>query len=210
MAYIYIGDIEIFRDTDEYLTAISNLSKERRNKALSYKNDNDKLLSVMAGTLLEKAMDDFNCHYPLIRDGLGYLHSRGDNRKFFSLSHSGNLAVCVVSDKNIGIDIEASDRFDNARYLNTELGFVKKILSEPEKEYFKQNCNTDTISRIWTRKESYSKILGKGIAMDLRTINTLDEALYNSFNVEDFLGNVYMVSIAGEDTIVERVIDYCI
>lgn len=208
MAYIYIGDILYFEDKKLYESKLNSLSKERRNKALLHKNENDRLLSVMAGVLLEKAMQDFDVHYPLIRDGLGYMHSAGKDKLFFSISHSKNLAVCVVSKFNIGIDIEDIHRFEKKKYLDINSGFSKRVLSEEEKIFLEQNCNSTTISNIWTRKESYSKILGKGIAMDLRTINTLNDSQFYSCETTDSNGDKYTISIAGDDITVNRIINF--
>ena len=118
------------------------------------------------------------------------------------------IKLIVNTKFNIGIDIEDIHRFEKKKYLDINSGFSKRVLSEEEKIFLEQNCNSATISNIWTRKESYSKILGKGIAMDLRTINTLNDSQFYSYETTDSNGGKYTISIAGDDITVNRTINF--
>lgn len=198
MTYIYIGDIKRLYDKEIYDKVYSQLPKERQKKASNFKNERDKLLSVMAGYLLDMGMKDQGCKYPLLSDGLGYLHSKNEPRYYFSISHSANIAVCAVSDENIGCDVEEVGRFMKERYLNKDGAFYKKILTKKEKDYLNVNDVND-IAKLWTRKESYSKLMGKGIAMDFRKIETTKDNLFKSFTVMDKDNKEYMISLSGKD-----------
>ena len=74
---------------------------------------------------------------------------------YFNYSHSKNYIACAVSDYEVGIDIEQTNRIINnlisQKYLDNEINNKKKI----EK---------------WVKKEAYSKLKGKGFLMKFQTI----------------------------------------
>lgn len=73
----------------------------------------------------------------------------------FNLSHCSNLAVCGISDNEIGVDAELVRKYNpNAMRIFTpeERRFVETSL-RPEYEFF----------RIWTLKEALGKYGGQGI-----------------------------------------------
>ena len=82
----------------------------------------------------------------------------------FSLSHSGDWAVCAISDHPVGVDIEWCDpnrrdiasRFfhkDEIRYLNSLPPYAR----------------TDAFYSLWTLKESFVKSTGRGLDLPLRS-----------------------------------------
>ena len=82
----------------------------------------------------------------------------------FSLSHSGDWAVCAVSDHPVGVDIEwcnpdrrdIASRFfhkDEVRFLNS-LPFYQR---------------TAAFYSLWTLKESFVKSTGRGLELPLRS-----------------------------------------
>ena len=87
----------------------------------------------------------------------------------FNLSHSGGWGVCAVSAAPVGVDVElcrplkqeVAKRFFTA----TEQGFLAR---RPPEEFF----------RLWTRKESFTKALGKGLTLPLDSFSVLDDVLY--------------------------------
>lgn len=74
----------------------------------------------------------------------------------FNISHCGGLAVCGVSQKEIGVDAELIRRY-NGRAM-------KKIFSAEEQSVIAVSENPDTdFFKIWTLKESLCKFTGEGI-----------------------------------------------
>ena len=82
----------------------------------------------------------------------------------FSLSHSGDWAVCALSDHPVGVDIERCEpgrrdiasRFfhrEEVRYLNTVL----------------PSARDDAFYKLWTLKESFVKSTGRGLDLPLRS-----------------------------------------
>jgi len=82
----------------------------------------------------------------------------------FSISYSGNLAVCAVSTVNqLGVDIELIKdiNFPEFRKYFNDAEWSRIIYSEdPQRSFF----------HYWTRKESVLKADGRGLSVDLRDV----------------------------------------
>lgn len=72
-----------------------------------------------------------------------------------SLSHKGNESVAIASDKPVGIDLELiEERSDD---------FVKMSFTDKEMSLLKNKEQAEWITRFWTAKEAYGKMLGIGL-----------------------------------------------
>ena len=75
-----------------------------------------------------------------------------------SLAHTHNLfgfVICATQD--IAIDIEAINRFNNFKHINT-------ILNDLEyQEYIKSNAKSEYLANKWTTIEALSKLEGTGL-----------------------------------------------
>lgn len=72
----------------------------------------------------------------------------------FNLSHSGNFALCVLSDEGpAGVDIEIVRKH--------RAGLPDYVMSPAERKQF--DGSWEDFTRIWTLKESYVKFLGQSI-----------------------------------------------
>lgn len=75
---------------------------------------------------------------------------------FFSISHSGNYAVCAVAETPVGIDIENTGRFKRReKYM---------FFTDNETRYVNERDSARRFCIIWTRKEAYIKALGEPLA----------------------------------------------
>ncbi len=80
-----------------------------------------------------------------------------DNSVYFSISHTKKHVFCALSEQNIGIDAEETDR-------DIRLELADKILSPSEKRYFEQSKNKkETLLRLWVLKEAAAKCTGQGL-----------------------------------------------
>lgn len=112
-----------------------------------------------AGRNLLKQMYEARYHEPmppiLVTDrGKPYFVN---SKVYFSISHTKKRAFCVLSEKNVGIDAEETDR-------EISLKLAQKILSDTEKEQF--NAATDkqaALLRFWVLKEADAKCKGTGL-----------------------------------------------
>ncbi len=88
----------------------------------------------------------------------------------FSLAHSGDMAIAAFSDREIGIDLEKSDRV-----IPSEI--ISRFFSSSEAESFSGNTLL-----LWCAKEAAVKYSGKGFAKgrsDYSVPFFVDEALLN-------------------------------
>ncbi len=84
----------------------------------------------------------------------------------FSLSHSGNLALCAVSSGPVGADIQV------LRRCNERL--VSRFFTPDEREHIFSSADRDgAFTEIWALKESYVKALGAGLSMPLDSFSAL-------------------------------------
>lgn len=80
---------------------------------------------------------------------------------FFSLSHSGDLALCAVSDAPVGCDIE--------RVKHAPFEIAPRIFCSAECAYLRAAQDDSEARRrfftLWTLKESYMKMTGEGLGL---------------------------------------------
>lgn len=94
----------------------------------------------------------------------------------FNISHSGDMVVCAVDDKSVGIDIEQIRPIDLkvAKRICTEEELLYLFGYKPTEEDYTYTTNNEILTRffqLWTAKEAYGKYLGKGIEVLLVKTN---------------------------------------
>lgn len=154
--------------TESFLQRCINvIPPERRQKALRYKFDIDRKMSVISYMLLLYALqENYGITNPQIaygKYGKPYLAEHPDI--YFNISHCPKGCVCAVSDKEIGVDIQDIRPFswDIARRVccDNEL----KLLERADDKAL-------LFTKIWVMKESYVKMTGEGI-LKIDSINTM-------------------------------------
>lgn len=143
-------------DAESYNSELEKTPPEMYEKIKNYKAD--VLKRTLAGRLLiRKAVkeifkiEDFVITYN--KNGKPLL-----NFCFFNISHSGDYVICVLSDKEIGVDIQTlsplKKRESYMLFCNAECRFVNG------------SCNIEqAFYTIWTMKEAYIKAVG-GVLSD--------------------------------------------
>lgn len=80
---------------------------------------------------------------------------------FFNLSHCAGLAVCAVSESEIGVDAELIRPYKGSA--------AKRLFSESERNYiFEAADANEAFFRVWTLKECLGKAVGTGIFSGLK------------------------------------------
>ena len=156
---------ELLTDEAKFSKLYECVPKQRKAKVDGYRFKKDKALSLAAGLLLKRALQEAG----LDGDGeLGYgqygkPYPKGAEDVHFSLSHSGEWAVCALSDNPVGCDIEAM--------RNADMRIAKRFFAPEEYEYLNSirddGRRTEAFFRLWTLKESYIKCTGEGISRPL-------------------------------------------
>lgn len=138
---------------------LSFVSAKRREKVLNYKTREDQKRSLAAGLLLEQILNERGYRGEQVEaDANGKLYLPGVDDFFFSLSHSGEYAACVVSDVPVGVDIQQK----KPTKANIARRFFQCEEAESIEKQPKEN-QADMFFRYWTGKESYLKLKGEGI-----------------------------------------------
>ncbi len=119
-----------------------------------------------SGTLASKALKIYcGAAGALCHDGRGRPYFAGSDIKI-SISHSGGIWLCVLSEYETGIDIE---RIKDRDYLKTARRFFT-----PQELRFVESNGADGFFRLWTRKEAYVKYKGEGLSYGLGSFNLSD------------------------------------
>lgn len=145
---------------------IQYVSKDRIDKAMRMRHDEDKLRSL----LVEKVLNDLLLESNLITgspveleyDKYGKPSVKNIEDIYISLSHAGEYVVCMVADAPCGIDIEKTDR----NYKN----ILKRVFTKEELE---AGDNDEFYATLWTLKEAVVKAIGTGITQDFREFAVL-------------------------------------
>lgn len=161
MIEVFTVDLREINDVD-----FTKFCKERNEKISRKKTPHAKLQSIGAEMALIKAVTHF---YPDAKLPISY--NRNENGKPYltdyplciSISHSGDYAVCAVSDTEVGIDIQ------QIRKANFRI--AKRYFTSEECEYI----GNDELRffELWSKKESYLKAIGTGITVPLNSFSTL-------------------------------------
>lgn len=157
---------EIARWTDE-------LPEWRRKQVLAYKNDMGRRQSLLAYRLLCQGLREeygimeqptfvYNEHG---KPSLALPPTGGDGEgPHFSLSHCKEGVCCAISDRPVGIDIEAANR-------KISDSVIRYSMNECEQALIRESDDPQrTFLRLWTQKEAVLKRLGTGIRDDMRDI----------------------------------------
>ena len=164
---IYLFD-EYSSVTDAALTAmIQSMPEYRQQKARRYRFRRDRLSCAAAYRLLtyglkhSRGIADFTL--AVSANGKPYLADRP--KVHFSLSHCPLGCICVLSDSEVGGDIQ------DITYPGEAV--VKAVCSEAEAAAVRSSDDpARAFTRIWAMKEAYLKMLGTGITDDLKAADT--------------------------------------
>lgn len=162
-------------DEQQYTEMYRAADQERRARADRFRYEDDRRRCLCADMLARKMLADASGKTPEeITFTIGHKGKPSANVPFyFNLSHSGDLVLCAVSDKPIGVDIEQIKPF--------RAGMVTRYFTETEAAYVGGDMtpSSETVTdseicarfyRTWTAKEAYVKMTGTGISTDLTQI----------------------------------------
>ena len=148
------------------------LSPRRAEKVRKLIPKGKKAQSIGVELLLRNAVKDETGKDGIVHwdtDANGKLFLTGYSNLHVNLSHSGDYAVCAISDKPVGIDIQHCKPYD---------GMITHCMHKDEISYIETNKNpSDAFYEVWTKKESLFKACGKGIGAGLDTVSVLKDTI---------------------------------
>ena len=84
---------------------------------------------------------------------------------YFNISNSKNVSVCVISNREVGIDIQ---------YKTYKESLKNKVFNNKEQELLDKSIEKESVfTKMWTIKESYVKMKGIGLSYGLNNVDTL-------------------------------------
>ena len=176
-----------------YQKYLGMMCEKRYNRIYKKQNKADRVRSVAAEMLVRRAISSM-CDIPeedvvILEDEHGAPYIKGHD-VYISISHSGEYAVCAVSDVPVGIDIEelrpASMRVARGTFSDAETEYLGCDNDEPD------DAALGRFYEIWTAKEAYAKMKGTGIYLH----NTIDTTTLTNVVREHIDG--YIISIIEE------------
>ena len=160
---LYLASADVLEDAALFARLLETAPRERQEKVCAFRNAGAARLSLAAGLLLNLALRDCGLQAGEIRTGeYGKPCFPALPGFHFSLSHSGSMALCAVSDRALGCDIEQirGDRLRlAARFFHPQE--YAWLLALPEEE------RQEGFFRLWTSKESFIKAIGRGLSLPL-------------------------------------------
>lgn len=165
---LYVMNIDPLKDPDRFDAWYRKMPKFRQQKIDALKPLKSKLQCLGAGILMQKAMADIGIESYEIK--LGEVHKPyidGHSDVFFNISHSGDVVILGISDKEIGVDVEKIKHFSD--------NLIDYVFTQEDqalaKELTDSESDADRIyTRLWTVKESIMKHSGRGIALTPKSI----------------------------------------
>lgn len=148
---------------DKLIIGIKDYRKEKIEKLSMF---DTKCLSLGVEILIKKACEDFQIDYNSLEikfneNGKPYFKN---SKYFFNTAHSGKYAICVISDKEVGIDIEEIKDY--------KAKVAERCFTPLENKYIEvTNDKVDLFYRLWTLKESYVKCIGSGLCISLNSFS---------------------------------------
>lgn len=173
---LMLFDTSVLKDEEVFLKYYEKMPWERKKKIDALKPEGSKRLCLGAGILLDRTIGP--CDISFGPQGKPYVDGA---EIFFNLSHSGDMAVIAVSDREVGVDIQKLKHFKESlvdhvfniedRELANEL--VSELAGPDMKADGAQpgDSSFDQVyTRMWAMKESVMKFTGKGLSLDPKMI----------------------------------------
>ena len=161
---IYIADISALKETSVFERFLGQVPEYRQKKAMSFKFPKGKMQSLGVGLLLKQACCDAGVegadnHIAYAENGKPYLLDFPEVH--FNLSHSGERVMCVISPFEVGCDVEII-KGDRGRLAER---FFKPEESAWIKHFETLEAQSEAFYRLWTLKECYMKVTGRGLSL---------------------------------------------
>lgn len=151
------------------------ISKNRKERVEKYIFIMDKLRAIYGEILLRYAIIE---NAEISNESISFSHNPfgkpllENSNLHVNLSHSGDIVICVVSNAEVGIDIE--------KHTNSFKHIINFMHEDERKKLILEGMNKDALFQQWCLKESYIKYTGKGLFCKLDSFKIL-------FNEKDLL-----------------------
>ena len=175
----------VLPDKEAFAAAYAELPEWRRRKCDSLRFEADRRRSVAAWELLRRMLAEQGVR----AETLSVTENEFGKPAFdpslgvhFNLSHAGERVMAVVGEGPVGCDVERIAPFDEAvaRQCLTD-----KELTEVKRAPLGQERDRAFV-RLWVRKEAYVKAVGRGFAIDPKSVSVLTGEFAPGWRFHDF------------------------
>ena len=182
---IYLNDHVQSLDVDD---ALARVSEQRRELALKFRHEGSRRLCLAAYLLLMDGLrrECFIEEPPIFGyspEGKPFIVDHPDIQ--FNLSHSGDVAICAISNLPVGIDIETPRKISDSLIDYTMNKWERKFIDASDDK-------VTAFLEYWTKKEALLKLTGEGIRNDLKDVLMESE----NYLFESCMTDKYIYSIA--------------
>ena len=160
--HIYVAKTDALEAKETFARYYDKVSPQRREKIDRLRLPADRVRSLAVELLLQHALAERGITQYTIRCGEhGKPYLADHPEVYFNLSHAGKVVMCVVSDSEVGCDVEEivegrealAQRFFTPRE-------AAEIAAQPTGE-----AKIALFYRYWTLKESFMKVTGRGMSL---------------------------------------------
>lgn len=187
----YKYDIRDLTDA-EYNRWYSLMSDDKQQRVDRFRFEDDRKRTVAGEMLARKAIAEWcgvtteSITFGKQEHGKPYVEGLAVE---FNISHSGNIVVCAVDDKPVGIDIEKIRPINLSvtKHICTDDEICYLFGHAPTEQNFRYITDIEILARffeLWTKKEAYGKCVGVGVSYEV------DESNYNIktfFDIEKYI-----------------------
>lgn len=160
---LFLMDVEPLADPIVFETALKQVPPERKDKVLRFQQKKDRLLSLGAGLLLKKAVEDAGLsEFPTLTENeFGKPEFSDIPDLYFNLSHSGKRVAVAIGNVPMGVDIEKIEK--------ANLQIADRFFRPMERRWIRENPEevNERFYRMWTMKESFMKATGRGMKLSM-------------------------------------------
>lgn len=202
MLRTYIIDTRQFERLSSFQKAFESVSPYRRQRIILLKQQKDKIRSLGAAVALNAALRTYGLEERMMEYELGQ-HGKPYFRDYpelhFSLSHSGDYALCTMGPQVNGNDIErvrgGRERVAQRFFAKEEAAWIEEAALPEERE--------ERLFRIWTMKESFLKVTGLGMSLPLQDFAVITEdgtghVRHNINNISYFIKEYTLPTVLAE------------
>ena len=161
---LYRINIRNFNDPLQDKKLLELVDERRRKKVIRYLQPDDRKRSLGAGIIIRKILNENG----FSENDLKYSENEKPfvDNLFFNVSHAGDYVVGVLSDCEVGCDIEKNSKAPlevaEHYFYSTELEYIRSA-DDKNRAFF----------TLWTLKESYMKMTGKGMSLALDSFEVI-------------------------------------
>ncbi len=193
MIRLYVMEASPLHKKENWEKAFALADSGRKERIVRMRQDKSKVLSMAAGLLLSYSLAEKTDSGELWEDGAicfnevkvgkalevlsdsapieiettprGKPFLKEHRGLFYNLSHSGEYAICALSDQEVGVDIQKWRGITNS-------GIANRVMHDKERAAFSWDKvgSEEEFYRFWAAKEAYVKCGGEGLLKDFREI----------------------------------------